>query len=948
DGKSAPLVAAPGSHLQLDNVRMERTGEWRRRHGWAQDPNDTIQITGGVQVVRAVELPGGGILALTEASADANTCARLYSPTASPRWTLPPQFLPQFGGAPPASGSGQASLSVWSRHQVGYTDNPQPFVTLAEGNGIQLIAWAAAVSPTNATALFKTVGEDKSVGTPFTFVGTPFTTTATRPRAVYFPGTPGTFALFWIEGANLWGQTFSGNGVHFGVTLISTDVAAGSSLDAVIYGASATATVAYQGAAGRVKALEVTSVLTVTSTGVGVAVGSQCVQLLPDPDGSGTRLVASAAPNAQQVTRFCSAGAVLTTSDVGSLAGVTVTGFAGVAVNAGQGAVLVFQTATGGIWATKMVTSASVGVPSQIIPDATGIYIDSNGWREPGTDAMHWIAGLHIGLPGTTFVSGGKGTNGTDFQHTFYEMALEYGGVVTVANQFSEPQARLIPLQAGPPAGCDKTGSIFPGAQVQVVRTGAGAFSLPLFRLTRFDTGAASQIANPLQYAVDRWDVLHLNGANGVNLGRGLKASSASYLPAGQLLQTVDGQQVVGHGASALPYQPTLGPPRAGGALTQNSSYGTLIVVEMSDESGNVWRSTPSIPAWIALTGTQTAFDVKITLTPLESPLRVRTVKYYRTVGNGSVYFLAWKQSNPANPISFTDELSDAQLGTQLITALSSGDVGEQPATVTPAFSHVVLFDGRLWGIDRDFPTQVWYSKPIVQGASPEFPSSFRFDMPDELGPLTGMAACDDKLVLFKSPRGIYYVPQGGPDNTGGGNQYMPVRLSSEVGLLSGQPYVSTGSEVYFGSSQGIYRLNGSLGIDFVGMPIDQYLGQPHANTPDTLLSATYNDAKNEIRFLGAASHYVFDRLHNLWVRDTFQAVANTPIAMLTVASQDVMFRSDGTMWTEGTDANLDDPAAVTSPYQGAIRSVWYRPAEMGGYMRLYSVRLLLDLLGEG
>jgi len=935
-GKEAPLIQSPGTYIRLDDVRMERTGEWRRRHAWAHSVADDLTLAGGKDIVRAVELPGGGLLALTEMSSDVNTCARLYSPTAATRWTVPPQFLPLYGGTPSA-GSGQASLPLWSRKSLGYINDPRPFTTFAVGNGMQFSAWADSTAPTFATAMFKTLAEGEAQGLPFTFGSTSVTTTAKRPRAVYFPGSPGTFLLVWIEGNNLVGQTWTGNGAAAAgpTILIAGGVATGSGLDAIIYPGSANATVVYQDTSNQLHILEVTSAMAL-ATNVTTAVSvTQCVQLLPDPDGSGVRYAAISRANVQAVIRFNSAGTVLTATAAGSRP--TVTGFAGVAVNGGGGHVVVFQTSTGGIWASKSITAPGAGAETQIVPDGTGIYIDSNGWREPGTDAMHWIAGVHIGLPGTL-------APGADFQHSFYEMALEYGGTTIVINQFCEPQARMIPMQAGPPAGCDRTGTIFAGSQCQVVRTGASAFSFILPRLARTDTGAVS---HPVQYAIDRWDVLHLKASNmqGVNLGQGVKTASASYLPSGHLLQTVDGQQIVGHGASALPYKVQL-TATTGGGLTPGSTYGFVLVVEMSDEAGNLWRSTPSIPTFVTLSAGQNAVAWVATLTPLESQLRVRTAKLYRTFANGSVYFLTSKQTGTAQAttqISLTDFNSDIDLGTQLITALSEGDVGEQPATVTPPFSHVVLFDGRLWGIDRDFPTRVWYSKPILQGTSPEFPASFNFDTPDELGPFSGMAACDDKLVLFKSSRGIYYVPHGGPDNTGGGNQYQPVRLSSEVGLLLGQPYVSTGAEVYFGSEQGIYRINGSLGIDFVGLPVDQYLGQPLVNTPDTLISATYNGDQNEIRFLGLAGQYVFDRLRSLWIRDTFPQ-GNAPLLMRSVGAQDVLFLSGGTMWTEGTDANLNDPSGTNASYLGRIRSAWYRPADMGGYLRLYNVRLLLDL----
>lgn len=928
-GKDAPLVQAPGTHLQLDNVRQERTGEWRRRHGWARSNLDTLPAVGGRNVLRAVELPGGGALALTEASSDVNTCGRIYSPTTpAARWQVAPQFVP----GTTANGTGQASIPVWSRSQLGYVNSPTPFMTVADGNGLRLFAWSGDANPTTPTAMFVTSVEGEIQGNPFAFSAS---ATAWRPRAVYIPAT-GTFMLLWIEGTFLLAATWSSSGAAvLPATTIATALGATSGLDAMVYPGSTTVSIVFWDNTNKVHLAELNSSLVLSANTPTGVTASRAMQLLPEPDGSGTRFVASSTTNLQQLTRWNSAGTVLSTTTIDTKSHVTI--FAGVAVNGGGGAVLVYQTDTGGIYAWKMTTSSTPGTPATLAQDGTSVFIDSNGWREPGTDAMHWMAGVHVGLPNSAY---------TDFQHNYYEMALEYGGTNVVLNQFTEPQSRLLPLLAGPPTGCDLFGGqpSGGGAPAQVIRVGPGQFLLPLMRVVRFETIGSTSF--PSQYAFDLWTVTHLTQSNYLNqnLGQGVKTAQVSYLPSGQLLQTVNGQQVVGHGSGAIPYQPTL-TGTTGGALTPSATFGYVVVEEVFDEAGNVWRSSPSTPAKVTLTAGQNAVTVSMTLSPLVPAIRKRTVKGYRTNANGSAYQLDFVRTDyPSNAtqITFTDIIADTGLGDLLPTGDPSG-TGELGATITPAFSHVALFDGRLWGVERDFPAKVRWSKPIVQGQSPEFPREFSMDLLDELGAISGLATCDDKLMIFKSPVGAYYIAQGGPANDGSGAQYVATHLSSEVGLLVGQPFVSTGTEVYFGSQQGIYRLNKSLEIDYVGLPLDQYLGgQPLVMAGDTLISATYNNAQNEIRFLGLAAQYVFDRVHSIWMRDTFATFGGSaPLGMRTVGGQDVMFQVGGFMWTEGTNANVTDPDAQA--FAGIIRTAWIRLAQLGGYLRLYGVRILLD-----
>lgn len=905
--KNSPLIMAPGTFDRLDDVRQERTHEWRARHGYTQLAADALPS--GNPVVKALPLATGGLLGFCRQTNGA-TSARLYAPslgTAS-RWIQPTTVH-------------QSTPSTWTRRPItgdvqSSTGAAPDAVSYAFGGGFQLSAWYSASAGTIRANVCVdgegTVGP--SVDTVFPFDG--------RPRCLYhapsnklllFSSNPTTGVVAvssWVNGLP----------VDSVVTVGSGGSTSSLAVDAYYYG-GATVTVVYRTATNQVRFVEWNPSTNVAAASLTLAVScnssNSVLVLLPDPDSSGVRTfaVSNTTPELRAV-RCDSAGAILS-NDVADTVFPLQCG--GMMYEAGAGWMLVYEssgirinTKRGGVIGGAILLAGSNGI---------GARLDSNCWREPGTDLCRFVLGIH----------NNSTVGGLPVQHTYYEHAIEFVGGSVMA--FKEPQARMLPLGAGPAPGVAMLPNVF--------RRSDGVFNVALLRLRRFSK-SGSAITTQLEYALDRWQVTYASTTNAaaMNQGAGVLAGQTVLMPAGTLLHSCNGVLPCGHGASAIPTPLVTVGSTAAGALTLLATYGYVITVDMTDDAGNVWHGPPSIPATLTLTGTQNTITVTCSLTPFENTNRRRTVKLWRTQANGNVYRLVRTIDDyVANTVafSFADGTADTAMLTADLMPYTVGTVpGELPNQLTPSFSHVATFGGRVWGIDREFPGILWFSKPLAPGNVPEFVPEFQLDIEEVTGEGTGIAGMDDKLVVFKQ-KAIYVIFGDGPDNTGGGQFPSLTRISNDIGAIPGPPVVSTGQEVVFVSARGIYMIDRNLTLTFVGADVDQYLNQPLVQAQATVYGGLFVAAANEVRFDTTAGRLVYDRLRGMWYRDT-GATTGTGIVTTLVGTKQAIVMPNGDMFVEGTDATTDDGGTA---YQGVIRSAWMRPAGTEGWLRLDEARLL-------
>lgn len=924
--KGAPLMVQPGSHLVLDNVRQERQNEWRTRSGFTHNVLDDLPDSN--VPVMLTEAPWGGFVGLVRQT-DTTNAGRVYSPNGGTRWITPATtaIYPSCSQLTPGN---------WSRTVVSpstSTGNTGPYqLAAAQGPNYKLSAWWSDSGGGFSVAL-QTID-----GATVTYYASFDGATAARPRVVYCSAAQ-MLVLTYVDAnhhivAYAWNATTGVQSVT--AKVIATTAWAGvgangvSYLDMVYYGGS-TVTLAYRNntGTGNLEIAEYNPLTNVATTYPQLIDASNCLAMFMDPDASGTRLVGvcNAVPETR-VIRLDNAGVVQTDELVEAIASVQM---AGVAYNGGIDWQVVYNpTATGGYQLRGAKKAGGVvSIPVDIIPtnvNFAGLY--TGAWREPNTDAMRYMILV-------------DGLTSDDPQPTYLEMALEYDNVAVTANLWREPQARLLPLNAG-------KASIKAATVAQPQRLGTDQFLVPLARQTSLvdqgDGGGGSR------YAVDTWTVQYLNSTTytNQNVGKGTQNQQGAFLPAGTLLQTSNGQFLCSHGSTMIPLQPqTLTPSVGAGSLNPAKEYTYGVTVWMPDESGNVWRSPMSATKSITPGGGNNTVTIDGALTQLENWNRRRIILIWRTDGDGATFkLLTTIDGTVATTLtySYVDTTGDVGTGQEYEFQLPGIDGGELEATLTPTLLHPTNWNGRLWGIDRDFPTRVRYSKPISTGIMPEFPEDFVVEIDDAFGPGTGLAAMDDKIVLLKQ-NAIYVAGSDGPNNDGSGSGYTFSLISSETGAIPGAPLLSTGSEVYMVSLGGLWRLKRSQEVDFVGAAIDEYLSMPLVTSEETVTGMVLSPPENEVRIQTSNYRFVHDRVFDLWVRDTGGMSAGIVMTRM-LGTRQALFLSDGQMWIEASDSNTPSDAGTT--YQGLVRSPWMREAGMEGWFRVHHVRALAECLSGG
>lgn len=900
DSKTGPLVLQSGSFLRLDDVRQERANEWRTRsgtsHAAADDP------AGSVAMLRAVEMPRGGVLGMT-ADVVAQPSSTVYSPStgASQRWLRSN-----------SDNSSQMRPKVWSRRSLSTTVYTPGGVSHASSGTITLTAWWSLVG--GGAHLVHMALQTAAEGDSLTSHADTFLVgvgnTPMRPRCSY-NASANVLMLVWVELTTGNVRALTVNGTTGAVTNVATTIAGGAHpvdpyIDAVYY-TGANTTVVFRLATGQIRYLEVNPTTLATPTAVTLAVAADtCLALLPDPDASAIRFVAAYDTTANQINilRVNSAGAIQSTDTF--VEAIDVEQIAGVAYTAGADWQIVYETSAA--LTARRKSGGVVGAATAITSGLTGRYSLATGaWREPGTDPMRYMIRYR----------GAEGLIGpTDIQRTYYEMAQEFFGGPTLFSTFREAQSRMLPF--------DASGDLQNASLAHVQRTGTDTFETALIRLLHFDLAAGVEAD---QWAIDRWQVKYMNPTNAasLNTGAGVSTGSTAYLPDGQLIQSGCGDLVCGHGGSTVPIVASMTAAAGAGALTALAKYQYLATCDMWDDAGNLWHSPPSTPQVTTLVGGQNQITVLAWFGEFELRIRKRTVKLWRTLGNGSVFRLLYSATalcSNNNTVTFLDQKADSVL------AQSEFLPADLPTALTPAFSHIALFGNRLWGVERDFPQNIWFSKPLQAGSAPEFPEEFTVNVEDATGAPTSIIGMDDKIVLFKA--GAIYVSSGtSVDNTGAGQFPEFVRLDSDVGSV-GPHVASTGGEVFFASARGPHRMDKSLQITPF-LQLDQYFNQPLVQTPEVVTGAVFSSQENEIRFHTANYRFVFDRDEEIWVRDT-GGMAGTVITRM-VGSLQALFRSNGQMWFESVTAS--DDGGTT--FFGRIRSAWVGPPE--GWLRLYRSR---------
>lgn len=879
----APLSVQPGSHPRLDNVVQERLNEWRRRNGFTQVSADTLAGFGFVGAASG----GTGILAHGSGGAS------LYMPDlTSSRWKTD-------ATVPPAA--------VWDRKHAGLrSPDLPPLGQCTVGN---LVVTATG---TSSTGVFPRIAvSDFAARTAtITTIATGVVTSPWRVRCaatathavVAVADSAGNLIVYVVDAAT---------GTVTGPTTIKTGMHTTQPyLDAHFYGGS-TVTIVCRESGNQIRFIEYNPSTGALATDALLAVNADnCVSLMMDPDASGVRFVgvSNAAPSTR-VLRVASGGTITTNDQVEAVAATQI---AGCAFVAGADFTILYQTSTTIRQNSK--TSGVVGTPHSLaFPlGTTDITLDSQAWRDTtDTASMRFVMGLHSSTTG-------------DAQDTWIECMVTCPSA-TASDRIC---SRILPQQAAPPIGLN-------ASLYQVQRLGAGSFRLGLHRQARIAFNGATPSRS---HAADAWTQTYVTASNQntLNIGRPAQIPTATLFPGSKVASSESqSSALLPTDLTAIPRKLSLAAAGPGaGNLSSNVIYTYAAVLETVDKSGAVWRSAPTVFASVTMGATDDQVNIVWTNWTVERDAGVYRVVFYRTAGNGSqLRRIGALDVTFANALqNYTDLAADADIlgGDILYTS------GELPTAITPAASHLAAFGDRLWLVNRDFPTELWFSKNIRPGVQPEFCDEFVIDIDDDKGDITGLGVMDDKLVVFK--RNAIYIVQGGETlgNNGAGQFPVVTRVDGDLGAIVGSPIVSCGSEVYFVADRGIYSIDRAVNVSWVGAEVDQYLHQPLVQTVETVTDGVFVSEANEVRFTTTTYVLVYNRDAKTWVRWT--GLSGMTRALV-IGGRMVLFRaSNGTVWREGDHTQTTDQGTA---YSGTIRSAWIRPAGLAGRLRLYKAGIV-------
>lgn len=392
------------------------------------------------------------------------------------------------------------------------------------------------------------------------------------------------------------------------------------------------------------------------------------------------------------------------------------------------------------------------------------------------------------------------------------------------------------------------------------------------------------------------------------------------------------------------------------GSGSVNTTYSYVYLYEWIDNQGQVHRSFPSPVVTPINGGGQVTFGsgttngyVVLTVPMLRITNKPGTqvvVNIYRTIANGSVYFLLGSSflnsygtitNDPAvNTVTYTDTaISDTaiQANPQLYT---TGALGYY---APPASSALSNFKNRAIQISSENPYQIGYSNAALQNFPVSFVPEFLQNIGTVGGALTSVAQMDDKLILFKDGKSagpsIYYMVGTGPAPSGANNDFIdPLPVAVDVGNVDRPSIVLTPLGLMFKSDKGIYLLDRGLQAAYIGAQVEGYNSY-------SVLSAQLIPNTTQVRFLlSSGVMLVYDYFYKQW--GTYSPPAGVSDCIYN--GQHTYVSSTGTVYQESPGTYYD---GTNTPVLMSFTTSWIKLAGLQGYQRAYFFYLLGEYLSS-
>jgi hypothetical protein len=400
------------------------------------------------------------------------------------------------------------------------------------------------------------------------------------------------------------------------------------------------------------------------------------------------------------------------------------------------------------------------------------------------------------------------------------------------------------------------------------------------------------------------------------------------------------------------------------GAGSFTGTYSFIPVYTWTDAAGRLHRMPGNA---VSTSPTADQIDVYVSVCPMRSYGYTSASpdmepELYVTTTGGSVYNLLLDAGGSGNKAVYSSITSDG-LWYKFTNALPGNNATgpypfgssplELPPEPPPAFLHVARVLDRMWAIDAEDRSRVWYSKPLVAGYGVEWCVANTLTVGDECTAVVDMAG--GALILARG--GLYVVSGEGPDATGSTGSFSPaVKLNHTVDCIDPVSVCRVPQGVVFRGRRGFYLFNGQDAVPWA-VPIDPEVLTDPLLDPSTSNSyrmrTVYQEQTSEIQICGAPGsvggtnghRLVYNLFEDKWSRYASTGVevhdlavargklwALSEISSASVLRDELLYSRSGVSY----NSDADTPCQISTP--------WYRLDKVAGMARLWRAWFALKL----
>lgn len=360
-----------------------------------------------------------------------------------------------------------------------------------------------------------------------------------------------------------------------------------------------------------------------------------------------------------------------------------------------------------------------------------------------------------------------------------------------------------------------------------------------------------------------------------------------------------------------------------------------MAIYRFYNGKGEVERSIPSQPVSITTSATTTYVEIDVKNLPASfkyiSGSQAPVVVLYRTVNNGTVFYeVSSKEMNPDADKSFLyDAASDTEIQNNAFI-YTNGGVLESDSTPNAKFSTAGGNRMFLGGLEDD--DEIAYTVKQLYGEAVSFSDFFRIRISSATSAdRTKMAALgylDGKLIIFRQ-KSVYFIAGDGPNLLGKDDTFTePEIISSDTGCEDPRSVINIPSGLLFKSKKGIYLLDRSFQVSYVGAPVEDY-------NNERIVSAIVSDKFNEVRFYtDAGNTLTYNYYDNKWSVTKEQSIIDADIwngSAIQVLSGKVVRELEGSF--------TDDSAFYSLKHT----TTWLKMNLIQGALRIWRVLLIGD-----